>query len=243
MKALIAGSVILEFADETDVTNKASYLHWVFRKGNFPYIQAHAAKQFNMLKRLQTLTNIDTIQEFFGGAGMGTGIAQRLFRPKEHYVYERDADCMAHLQQQRFSNNIVLQQGDAKDTMLAAPYADLMYCDFGYFNPTHIPEWQSQLDHIFGLQPKAVCINDSSFWSRHLHKTTYAKPLNKDILTSTEDYVMAYSEKMLHDYGYAVDSVYIHRGASFLYIPATTLSTPAIYSIHKRQAEEMMVAW
>jgi len=243
MKALIAGSVMLDFTDETDVSNQASYLHWVFKKGNFAYVQAHAARQFNMLKRLKALANIETIQEFFGGAGMGTGIAQRLFRPKEHYVYELDAGCVTHLQQQRFSSNIVLQQGDAKDTMLTAPYADLMYCDFALFNPTHIPEWQLQIDHIFGLKPKAVCMNDTSFWSRHLHKTTFAKPLNKDVLSSTKDYVMAYSEKMLQDYGYAVDSVYIHRGASFLYMPASTLSTPTIHPIHKQEAEEMMVAW
>jgi hypothetical protein len=243
MKALIAGSVMLDFAEETDTENQSSYLYWVFKKGNFSYVQAHATRQFKMLKRLQGLANIDTIQEFFGGAGMGTGIAQRLFRPKEHYVYELDEGCIAHLQNQRFSKDIVLQQGDAKDTMLAAPYADLMYCDFAFFNPTRISEWQLQLDHIFRLKPKAVCMNDTSFWSRHLHQSTFAKPLNKEILTTTEDYVLAYSEKMLQDYGYAVDSVYIHRGASFLYMPSTTLPTPAIHSIHKRQAEEMMVAW
>jgi hypothetical protein len=243
MKALIAGSVLLEFEDEADVRKKSSYLYWVFKKGNLSYVKAHATRQFKMLKRLQALANIDTIQEFFGGAGMGTGIAQRLFRPKEHYVYELDEGCVAHLQKQRFSSNIVLQQGDAKDTMLAASYADLMYCDFAFFNPTHFPEWQLQIDHIFGLKPKAVCMNDTSFWSRHLHQSTFAKPLNKDVLTSTEDYVMAYSEKMFKDYGYAVDSVYIHRGASFLYMPSTTLLTPTIHSIHKRQAEEMMVAW
>jgi hypothetical protein len=247
MEAMIANAVRLSFSENVQPESlaKTSFMYWAMQRPAFA--QAHAARQLYVLNQLNVMRpgkgSITTVNEFFGGVGIGSAIVQKLFQPTRHCVFEVDAQCLEHLQRQSFSPGLSVQYGDAVDTMLECGYADLMFCDFPKFNPLDMSGWQAQLDHVFGLRPKAVYLNDTSFWSRHLHQERYAGPLNKAALRSDGEYIMAYSEKMHADYGYAVLAVAIHRGASFLYVPALTVAHPTVTRIKRPAAEEAMRIW
>lgn len=241
MKAVLDKNIFMSFPDPDNSLNKNSFMYWIHKKPSFA--QAHAARQLYVFTKLQELMEIESVNEFFGGAGLGTGIVQKLFQPKTHMVYEIASECLSHLQKQPFSSNINVAYGDAEKTMLQADYADLMFCDFPLMNPMRLETWREQLDHVFGLLPKAIYMNDTSFWSRHLHKERYARPLGKSILNSDEECILAYSEKMYSDYGYSMVAGAVHHGASFLYIKSDEILIPTIKRIQKFDAKQAMNIW
>ena len=86
-------------------------------------------------------------------------------------------------------------------------------------------------------------MNDTSFWSRHLHKERFGKALGKASLENDRDYVMAYSEYMFERYGYIVWACSIHHGASFLYVKSDKLYEPDIRRIKRDEAKRVMQIW
>ena len=246
MKALIDETIRLNFDESDDAAHKfskTSFMYWALNKRAFA--QGHAARQLHIFKTLKYLyvKPIKTVNEFFGGVGMGTGIAQKLFEPDSHIVYEVADECLEHLQSQGFSDALDVRYGLAEETMLEAQYADLFICDMPSLNPLKLARWMPQLDHLFGLRPAAIYLNDTSFWSWSLHKERFGKALNKPPLESIEDYVMAYSEFMFERYGYIVWTCAIHVGASFLYVQSDKMYQPEIKSIKRNEAKEVMQIW
>ena len=241
MKAVVDHNIFMSFPDPDESLDRESFMYWIHKRPAFA--QAHAGRQLSVFTRLKQLMEIESVIEFFGGVGLGTGIVQKLFQPKIHRVYEIASECLSHLQEQSFSSRIMVSYGDAGKTMLEADYADLMFCDFPLMNPMRLENWRAQLSHVFGLSPKAIYMNDTSFWSRHLHRERYARPLGKRVLNSDEEYILAYSEKMHSEYGYSIEASAIHHGASFLYVKSKEVLTPTIKRIQKRDAREAMNIW
>jgi hypothetical protein len=246
LKALIDGTILLDFNESVDATrrlSKTSFMHWALNKPAFA--QGHAARQLHIFNRLKHLDvkPIKMVQEFFGGVGMGTGIVQKLFQPESHIVYEVAEECLAHLRKQSFSDALDVRHGEAEETMLRASHADLFIVDMPSFNPLKLSGWMPQLDHLFGLRPTAISLNDTSFWSWGLHKERFGKALNKPAFRTVEDYVMAYSEYMFERYGYIVLTCSIHVGASFLYIQSDKLCEPEIRSVKRDEAKAVMQIW
>ena len=246
MKALIDDTILLDFDESADATgplSKTSFMYWALNKPAFA--QGHATRQlhiFNTLKYLY-VKPIKTVEEFFGGVGMGTGIVQKLFQPQSHVVYEVAEECLGHLRKQSFSDALDVRYGLAEETMLQSSRADLFIVDMPSLNPLKLAEWMPQLDHIFGLWPTAVYLNDTSFWSWRLHKERFGEALNQPALETVEDYVMAYSEFMFKRYGYIVWACSIHVGASFLYIQSDRLYEPEIRSVKRGEAKAVMQIW
>ena len=219
LTALIDDSIELNFdavAGSLAELRKESFMYWALKKPAFA--QAHAARQFHIFNTLKHLyvKPIKSVEEFFGGVGMGTGIVQKLFQPESHVVYEIADECLEHLQRQAFSGALDVRYGDAEQTTLGAAYADLFIFDAPSFNPLRLAEWAPQLDHLFGLDPIAIYMNDTSFWSRHLHKERFGKALGKASLENDRDYVMAYSEYMFERYGYIVWAFFMLNPTSYM---------------------------
>jgi len=246
MKAVIDGTINLDFDDSAGAMgrlDKTSFMYWALNKP--AYAQGHATRQlhiFNTLKYLY-VKQVKTVEEFFGGVGMGTGIVQKLFQPESHVVYEVAEECLSHLRNQPFSDALDVRYGLAEDTMLNAPYADLYIVDMPSLNPMKLAGWMPQLDHLFGLGPTAIYLNDTSFWTRRFHKERFGKALNKPSLENTRDYVMAYSEYMFDRYGYIVWTCSIHIGASFLYVKSDKMYEPEIKSVKRDEAKMVMQIW
>lgn len=241
MKALLAGSVQMDFPHLDKTPDKSSFLYWVLERPAFA--QAHAARQLFVFKQLKQHRTIKTVKEFFGGAGLGTGIVQKLFDPGEHEVYEIAEECIEHLKNQAFSKNLIVKYGDAKETLLNASYADLFFCDFPLFNPMHLLPWDAQIDNLFKHRPQAIYLNDTSFWSRHLHEARYGAALGTSPLKSDDEYIRAYSQMIHERYGYSVLAVAIHRGASFIYVESDNVLEPVIKRITRDDARLAMDLW
>ena len=244
MKARVGGGIEIDFGAAPVNMDKTSFLYWVTEK--LPFAKAHAARQhfvFSALSaHLEGTEGIRSVKEFFGGAGLGTSVVLDIFTPESYSVYELDQDCIDHLRRQPWPDCVTIKQGDARQTMMEAGTADLMFMDYHLMNPVRLSDWQHQIDRVFKLRPKAVYLNDTSFWSMQLHRKRFGEALGAPPLQSREEYIEAYSRYMLHRYNYSALAVSIHQGASFLYVPGPVPST-LVEHISVADGEKLMQTW
>ena len=218
------------YFDDCESDDKASFLYWV--NEHFPAVQVHGAAQLHVYQELKKQIpdiNVDTVVEFFGGSGIGSGIIQGLFKPAKHYVYDKDSQCVTHLQAQKFTHACEIWQGDAKEAMLDEATYDyglssnyIIACDFFSFSAYRIPEWDRQFEAIFALEPLAVQITDTSIARLHLQRERYAKVLGREF-TTTEGYLNAFSDYMWEHYNYVATDVAYREFACFMFRPAEGL--------------------
>lgn len=244
MKVLVSGATVLDFSANSHGGNlsKTSFLWWI--ANHLDSVKVHAAGQLAVYRSLRaySVDSIDSVAEFFGGSGIGTAIIQSLFQPSRHRAYDIDPECVAHLLSQRFSARLEVVEADARQAMLSEGPVDLAALDYFSFSAYRIGDWRRQLDVVFGLEPRAVQITDTSLARLPLQRERYSEALGSEV-TDAPSYLQAFSDKFHRDYGYSAIAAAYREFACLMLVPSKTPSTVALTKLDKRAGDEAVQTW
>ena len=255
MKVLVGGSTVLDFTTNNHRGNpsKASFLWWI--ENHLASVKVHAAGQLAVFRALRAYLDrepmgslsdssdsVDTVVEFFGGSGIGPAIIQSLFHPVQHRAYDIDPECVAHLLSQRFSSRLEVVEADAKEAMLAERPSDLAVLDFFSFSAYRISDWRRQLDVVFGLEPRAVQITDTSLARLPLQRERYSEALGVEV-TDAPSYLQAFSDKFHRDYGYSAIAAAYREFACLMLVPSKVPNPVVLTKLDKQAGDEAVQTW
>ena len=247
MNLLIDGKwrINLEGLDERKgKEHEDSFLYWV--KNHYASVQGHIAGQLKVFNRQldnYSTERIETINEYFGGSGIGTTILQKSFNPVSNHTWDIDPLCIGNLKEleKRFPN-LTVMTGDAKETMLSSYVADFEVLDFNRFSPVKIGAWKRQLDSVIQKQPKAMYLVDTTMSKVPLLRDVFSKALNYDV-TDRETCIAGYGSYFWNVYGYVVDYAAYSNFACMLLKPATKFRFPILDKITKTDGMGALQTW
>ena len=244
MKLLINGRWRLSLSElekRVDKKDDNSFLYWI--NHSLPAIRQHASGQLKVMEKTKAICpDIKTVNEHFGGSGIGTMIIQNVFKPARHNVWDIDPICVDNIYQNHPNGKVNIRIGDARETMIETEPADFTVLDFNRFTATHIDSWKQQFDVVFGRHPKAVHITDTALSKVPLLKRYFSQALGKDI-TDKESYLKGYSSYFFHAYGYAMRFAAYSNFACMVFIPSDQERNPELYKLNKEDGLVALQAW
>jgi hypothetical protein len=141
-----------------------------------------------------------TAVDYFGGVGILETVITNMVKPVEFDIYDIEEDCIRQLRNAFPNANV--QYGDATKTMINSKHYDLALIDHPYLTPKRWPDWDTEFDGVFGMQPKLVEIA-IAVRRLPLLMEVYGKILNHTI-TDIPSYVMGISKRLHSRYGYSI---------------------------------------
>lgn len=169
--------------------------------------------------------NVESVAEFFAGAGLMTLLIQQQVNPTTHFVSDLDANCVAHLHQAfDGSHGMQVEQLDASELS----YSDMCNWDFisldynaSYGKLVDSKSFHSRLlDKAVNGHTPFVHMSDKSLAYFHTNKIKYAAKMGRRI-DNVDDFVGGESEFFYREYGYSLMHVAYYRSAAHLLLRPT----------------------
>jgi hypothetical protein len=204
----------LRNVNEDDVPlRKRSYLWYAINKPELLGAKIAATRWL-----LKSITGVKTAREYMAGIGIQSLCVRERFPRVRLNSSDVSVECVAHLGRLGIPAKVL----DARKEMLLYDDSDLKLVDFPASSILHVNrgKWRDQFYAMFEGRPRAVIWTDTSI-SYHIavHGARYAHALGVKRLTSTEDYVRAYSGWLDDQFGYTIARAAV-RGHNALYLCA-----------------------
>jgi hypothetical protein len=228
-------------AEREDEEYKDSFLYWI--RNHYASVQGHIAGQLKVFKSITG--EVSSINEYFGGSGMGTMMLQRIFKPSIHSVWDIDPMCISNLEilkETHEFNSLVVAKGDAESTMLTAEQCDLEVLDFNRFSPSKIRTWQAQFDAVFNRGPKWIYLVDTAQSRVPLLRKAFSDALGYPVV-DREDCLRGYSRYFFEHYSYIVEYGAYSNFACMLLRPSETYVEPSLEKISRLDGMGALQTW
>jgi len=225
-----------------DKEHEDSFLYWV--RNHYASVQGHVAGQLKVFRRQQGFgEDIKTINEYFGGSGIGTTMLYKIFEPTSHHTWDIDPVCVKNLKvlEQNFYN-LTVMEGDAKETILSAFVADFEVLDFWRFSPAKIRVWQEQIDAVMSKHPKAVYLVDTTMSKVPLLREAFSTALDYPV-KDRESCITGYGRYFWNRYQYVVDYSAYSNFACMLIKPADEYRNPVLEKIIRTDGMGALQTW
>lgn len=225
-----------------DKAHEDSFLYWI--KTHYASVQGHVAAQVKAMEQLTaTGLQINSINEYFGGSGIGTVILQNVFNPTHHNVWDIDPLCVSNIKvlESRFPG-LVVNEGDANITMLEAKKADIEVMDFFRFSPAKLKVWHKQLGAVFDRNPKAIWITDTAMGRVPLLREVFSSYLGFNV-TNRESCITGYGHYFFKTFGWVVDYAAYSNFVVMVLLPAQEFRSPVLHKLTRQDGMRALQSW
>jgi hypothetical protein len=187
-----------------DMGNRPDYYWYLLHK------PADVRRQAMCLKKIfQSLPRVRSVAEYFGGVGFCSKLIHEIVKPKQHYIFDIDPFCVAHLK--HMTRDWV---GASVTSDQFQGGIDLHCFDFNMFTFVKFSSKSVEnqiLDAALIHQPRYIQITDSAVNKLHLNYKSYGLANSRP-----QGYFKAFSDSAYERWGYSVTRAYYHVGAAYL---------------------------